>query len=199
MKRVMISYAAKMKEVIKLQERLEKAEKKLEKVYATAEKYGVRDWTKEDYLAWMETVEVVDFTIVNKEDIKKRTAYNDISWVKHDIDDIKRHLDYESRQLEALKEKHDAFCEELKNTEDAKAKEALWEADFEQEQKEWAKDGITLEERYAGKTPKGQRFYIIRNSGYTDRSFHCFTLTVGTQTVFTSGEFWRAYMEIKRR
>ena len=73
------------------------------------------------------------------------------------------------------------------------------DAEFEKEQKQWAKDGITLEARYYGTTPNGKRFYIERNNGVTFRSMHCFTLTIDGETIFTSGEFWRAYAEIKRR
>ena len=77
-------------------------------------------------------------------------------------------------------------------------KEELYRLEFEEERKEWLKDGIVLESRYYGMTPSGQRFYIHGNCGMTLRSRHCFTLTINGDTIFTSGEFWRAYSVIKR-
>ena len=91
------------------------------------------------------------------------------------------------------------YHKEVQKITDLKEREKLMQAEFEKEQKQWAKDGITLEERYYGTTPNGKRFYIERNNGVTFRSMHCFTLTIDGETIFTSGEFWRAYSEIKRR
>ena len=90
-----------------------------------------------------------------------------------------------------------AYHEEVERIEDLKKKEELFKLEFEQEQKEWAKDGITLKGRYYGTTPQGKKFWIEGNNGFTRRSLHCFTLTIDGETIFTSGEFWRAYGVIK--
>lgn len=68
---------------------------------------------------------------------------------------------------------------------------------FADEQREWLKDNIVLESRYCGTTPKGKAFAIYENNGITERSNHCYTLRIAGATVFTSGEFWKAYKIIK--
>ena len=51
--------------------------------------------------------------------------------------------------------------------------------------------------RYNGFTPSGKRFTIYGNSGVTIRSRHCYTLYIDGKVIFTSGEFWRCYLNIK--
>lgn len=66
---------------------------------------------------------------------------------------------------------------------------------------ECLKDGIVID--YAsnnivgGTTPSGKRFSFYINDGYTDRSWHCYTLRIDCKTVFTSGEYWRCYNTVK--
>ena len=103
------------------------------------------------------------------------------------------------KRLAKADEKVAEYRAQVEAMEDLKSKEELQKLEFEQEQKEWAKDGITLEYRYTGKTPKGETFLIAGNNGYTERSLHCVTLYIGGETIFTSGEFWRAYAVIKNR
>ena len=66
---------------------------------------------------------------------------------------------------------------------------------------EWARDGITVElissNLIRGRTPKGKYFTIDGNNGFTDRSRHCFTLSIVGKMIFSSGEFYRAYSVIK--
>ena len=199
MKRIEISYKAKVNDYEKAEKALAREIKAKEKRIAEAKKYGVENWTHEDHEKWINSVEVVDGYIVNEKDRKKNAAINGILiWGVGKVEEAEERLVKAKKALDSMQEAIEAYRAEIEQIEDAKKKEALWEDDFEREQKEWAKDGITLESRYAGKTPNGEVFYIDRNMGYTDRSNHCFTLTIGKKTVFTSGEFWRCYMEIKR-
>lgn len=115
------------------------------------------------------------------------------------IKEIKSSIERAEKRLAKAEQEVSAYYEELDKLADLKAKEEFMKKQFEQEQKEWKKDGITLESRYLGYTPQGRRFTIHGNNGFTNRSLHCFQLIIDGETIFTSGEFWRAYSEIKRR
>ena len=198
MKRVEIKFASIAKELEKLYARLERAEKTLEKKTAIAEKYGVKDWTPEDRQAWLKTIEINEGWIVNKEDIKKNGAYFEYHSAEYDVSDIKRSIEKAEARLEKAETDLEAYHKEIEELADLMKKEELWRLEFEAEQKEWLKDGIKLEKRYYGFTPSGKRFYIHGNCGMTLRSRHCVTLTINGNTIFTSGEFWRAYSVIKK-
>ena len=198
MKRIEISYNSNLKELEKLNARLERANKALAKKQAAAEKAGVADWDGEQYRAWIATVETQNGWIVNKADVKKNSAWFDLYSAEHEVEDIKRQIENASARFEKKAAEIEEYRASVARMEDLKAKEELQKLEFEQEQKEWAKDGITLESRYHGKTPSGKGFSIVRNSGVTYRSLHCFTLYLeGAGAVFTSGEFWRAYGIVK--
>lgn len=200
MKRAEISYNTVVKELEKLEARLERAEKKLEKATAKAEKYGVKDMTVTEYREWISTVETDEnHIIVNKADVEKNGAYFDYRGAKDDVADLKAKIE---RTEERLVKKYEAYEKEQelnKQIADVKSIEEKIKLEFEAEQKEWAKDGITLEGRYYGTTPKGKRFTIYGNCGLEMRSRHCFTLYIDGNVIFTSGYFWRAYLEIKNR
>lgn len=198
MKQIEITYRSKLNELNKLNDRLERAEKSLAKKREKAEKEGVANWTNEDRLAWLATAETTENGfIVNKEDVKKNGAWFDLYSAQRDFEEIKIQLEKAEERFAKTEQEVEKYHKELETMEDLKAKEKLQKLEFEQEQKEWKKDGITLEGRYYGTTPNGKRFYISGNNGYTKRSLHCFTLTIDGQTIFTSGEFWRAYGVIK--
>lgn len=184
-------------ELEKLNTRLEKAQARYEKKIAIAKKYGVSEWCYEEWRAWMDTVETQNGWIVNIEDVKKNGAWHDIGRAESTIREIRESIAYEEKRLAKSEQEVAEYHAKVEAMEDAKAREELWKLEFEKEQKEWAKDGITLESRYTGKTPNGKWFWISRNNGFTERSLHCFTLTIDGETIFTSGEFWRAYMVIK--
>lgn len=196
-KMVEITNRSIIKELEKLNTRLEKAQARYEKKIAIAKKYGVSEWGYEEWRAWMDTVETQNGWIVNKEDVKKNGAWHDIGRAESDIREIRESIAYEEKRLAKSEQEVAEYHAKIEAMEDMKAKEELYKLEFEQEQKEWAKDGITLEKRYFGTTPNGKRFCIMRNCGFTERSWHCFTLYIDRETVFTSGEFWRAYMVIK--
>ena len=200
MKMVEIRYNKEVKELEKLNARLESAKKAYNKKLETAKKYGVENWTNEDRHEWSKTVEKTENGFfVNKSDGKINGAWFDMVCAEREVKDVEKAIERAEKRLEHAEIKMNEHLEEISKIEDAKKREELWKADFEKEQKEWAKDGITLEARYNGITPNGKRFFIDRNNGETFRSLHCFTLTIDGETIFTSGEFWRAYMEIKRR
>ncbi len=198
MKRVEITFTKYQKELEKLNAQLERSKKAYEKKYATAVKCGVAEWTREKYHEWLANVETVNFFIVNKEDVKLNKAYTDMMYAEMELQDIEERIASAEKRLEKADEKVQQYYAELEKIDDLKAKEELAKKTFEEEQKEWAKDGITLEGRYYGITPKGYKFVIYGNNGFADRSMHCFTLRINGMTVFTSGEFWRAYAMVKK-
>lgn len=198
MKMVEITYRSNMNELNKLNSRLERQEKALAKKRDIAEKLGVADWSNEDRLEWLKTVETSEFGfIVNKADVKKNGAWFDLSGAIRDVEETKRSIERAESRLDKAVEKLEEYRAEVAEMTDLQRKEELRRLEFEQEQKEWAKDGITLEKRYHGRTPSGKKFSIWRNSGHTMRSWHCFTLYIDGDVIFTSGEFWRAYGVIK--
>jgi len=199
MKMVEIKHRSIMNELNKLNARLERAEKALAKKTAIAEKCGVADWSREEHREWLETVETTEYGwIVNKEDQKKNGAWFDLSSAKSDVEEVKQAIAKAEARFDKAEADLQEYREEVAKIADLKEKEKLWALEFEKEQKEWLKDGIVLESRYSGKTPSGKHFSIYGNNGFTKRSWHCFTLYIDGQTIFTSGEFWRAYGIIKQ-
>ena len=199
MKRIEISYKAKVNDYEKAEKALDRATKNLEKKLTKAEKLGIQNWTSAEYREWVKTVKTNECGwILNKKDQDKNGTWFDLSMAQDNLKDAEARVDRAKKALEDTEKAVEAYKAEIEQIEDAQQKEALWQKEFEEEQREWAKDGIKLEARYYGETPKGEGFYIGGNNGFTDRSSHCYTLTIGKRTVFTSGEFWRCYMEIKR-
>lgn len=197
MKAIEIKHIAITKELAKLVERLEKAQTNLTKKIAKAEKLGVANMSNEEHREWLATVPTDNGWIINKEDIKKNGAWFDMISAGNRIEELEGQIENAEKRLAQAEEKVEAYRAEVEAIEDLKQKELLWAEEFEAEQKEWAKDGIKLEGRYHGTTPSGKRFVIYGNSGYTRRSLHCFTLRIAGETIFTSGEFWRAYGVIR--
>ena len=194
-----IQYRAEVKEWEKLQARLERQKKALEKAEAKAEKYGVKDWTRADYRAWIETVEVNEsYFIKNKADQDKNGAWFDLGMKRDAVEDTEKSIARCEARLEKKMEVFEKDEAEREELEKVVGKEKLMDLEFEQEQKEWLKDGIKLDGRYFGDTPSGKRFVIYRNNyGMTMRSLHCFTLRIDGETIFTSGLFWRCYSVVK--
>ena len=197
MKRVEITFRSATNELEKLNKRLERATKSYEKKLAKAEKLGVANWTNEDRNEWLKSVPSDNGWIINKEDVKKNGAWFDLYSAEKEIERVKESIAYSEKRLEKAETSLYEYHKELEEITDLKEKERLAKLAFEQEQKEWLKDGITLEGRYYGVTPNGKRFGIVGNNGFTIRSRHCFTLYIDGETIFTSGEFWRAYGVIR--
>jgi DNA repair exonuclease SbcCD ATPase subunit len=197
---VEITYSKHQKELEKLNTQLERAEKAYEKKLEAAKKFGVENWTADDRHEWIQTVPTTQSGFfINKADEKKNGAWWNLITAKSEIEDLTGRIERAEKRLAKSEQEVNAYYEELDKIADLKAKEELMKKQFEQEQKEWKKDGITLESRYLGYTPQGRRFTIHGNNGFTNRSLHCFQLIIDGETIFTSGEFWRAYSEIKRR
>lgn len=194
-----IQYRAEVKEWEKLQARLERQKKALEKAEAKAEKYGVKDWTRADYRAWIETVEVNEsYFIKNKADQEKNGAWFDLGMKRDAVEDTEKSIARCEARLEKKMEVFEKDEAEREELEKVTGKEELMKLTFEQEQKEWLKDGIILEDRYSGFTPQGKHFIIYGNNfGMTKRSLHCYTLRIAGETIFTSGLFWRCYSVVK--
>lgn len=194
-----IQYRAEVKEWEKLQARLERQKKALEKAEAKAEKYGVKDWTRADYRAWIETVEVNEsYFIKNKADQDKNGAWFDLGMKRDAVEDTEKSIARCEARLEKKMETFEKDTAEREELEKVTGKEELMKLSFEQEKKEWLKDGIILEDRYSGFTPQGKHFIIYGNNfGMTKRSLHCYTLRIAGETIFTSGLFWRCYSVVK--
>ena len=198
MKRVEMSFYKEQKELDKLYAQLERAKKSYEKKLTVAVKYGVDTWDHKQHSDWLKTVETINgMYIAHKEDIKKNEAWWGLFSVTMDIEDIEDRIERAEKRVAKAQEKVQVYYDDIAKIEDIKEKEKLMQKTFEEEKKEWAKDRITLEDRYYGTTPKGNKFIIYGNNGITQRSFHCVTLRVNGETIFTSGEFWRAYAYIK--
>lgn len=198
-KMVEIKEMAIVKELAKLQIRLERAEAKFAKAEALVEKLGCK-WTIQEHRDWLLTVPANEMGfILNKEDVKKNGAWFDWTMEESTLGDIKYSIENAEKRLAKAEIAVAEYHKMMDEMEDVKAKEALRIKEFEEEQKEWAKDGINLVKRYVGTTPKGNHFCIYGNNGYSFRSRHCFTLYINGNVIFTSGEFWRAYAEIKKR
>lgn len=199
MKRIEITYNGYQKELEKLNTQLERAQKTYEKKLTAAQKYGVDTWTCDDRHEWIQTVETTaSGFFVNKADEKKNGAWWDLKCAESTIEDIAGRIERAEKRLHKAEQEVNAYYEELDKLADLKAKEELMQKQFEQEQKEWKKDGITLNRRYEGITPQGKQFVIYSNNGYAYRSLHCYQLVIEGSTIFTSGEFWRAYAVIKK-
>lgn len=198
MKRVEIKLQSVTSELEKLIARKERAGKKLEKATAKVKALGC-DWTWEEHRAFLDTAETNNGWMVNKDDIKKNGAWLDWIGAERDLTEVTDRIERVAQRFEKAQAEADEYRAEVEKIEDAKKREELQKLDFEEEKKEWAKDGINLKGRYYGTTPNGEAFFIAGNSGYTRRSLHCYTLTIKGETIFTSGEFWRCYMEIKNR
>lgn len=196
MKMVEIKLRSTTAELEKLLARKERAEAKLAKAIAKVEKLNCK-WTQEEYRNFMDGVQSENGWMTDKNEIDKNSAWLTWHGAQRDVKDIAERIERLSTRFEKQHQEAEVYREEVRRIGNAKQREELQKVTFEEEQKEWAKDGITLEGRYYGTTPNGKRFVIDRNHGWTQRSLHCYTLYMDGQTWFTSGEFWRCYMEIK--
>lgn len=199
MKMVEIKLRSITAEYEKLIARKERIEKALAKAEAKCEKLGCK-WTDEERREFLRNCEHNEAGwMTNKKEIEMNGAWFNWTGYEFDLKRVNESIEHIAKRLNEAQERAEDYHREVAKIADAKTREARWQEEFEAEQKDWAKDGITLEARYYGKTPKGERFCIYQNDGYTDRSLHCYTLQIGGQTIFTSGEFWRCYLVIKNR
>lgn len=203
-------------ELDKLNTQLAKAEATYEKKLDIAKKYGVDTWDNEAHAKWLETVETVNGWIVNKEDIKINTAWFDVGSAEDRIHELNYSIEKALKRLEKAQNEYDVECGkqaeiDLNNTRADMADRYLTvtlsedeiRAMQEQMKAEWLKDGIVITKFYGsgleGITPQGKNFYFYINNGFTNRSWHCYTLCIDGVTLFTSGTIQSCYRTIKNR
>lgn len=169
-------------ELEKLNARRERNIKTLEKKAAIAEKFGMNISQKE----W--------FALRDGATPDQSGAYMNLSIARGELEDTEHRIATLTKNGEKV-EKTITARRQIISAEEAERRAA-------EEIKRWTDDGITVKRMSSnyivGETPKGKFFRIEGNNGLTERSRHCFTLQIGADTIFTSGEFYRAYGVIKR-
>lgn len=198
------------KEIAKLEARLEKREAKLAKVTAKAEKMDALEYKK----IWDE-VNPENPMFRKSEHIPYVSAYMDYKGEQREVEDIKYQLENAKARLAKVMPSVEAVEAEVKDSkrlarmesdwlyktaEERKAEYEAWLAQFKAE---CLKDGIIIDEVtntwISGKTASEKKFVMYLNSGFTTRSFHCYTLRINGETIFTSGDFTTGYRIIRKR
>lgn len=134
MKMVEITMNKEVKELEKLNEKLERAKKTYEKKLEIAKKYGVDTWGIKEHNEWLETIEKTDgFRIANKSDIKMNGAWFDLSIAGDRVVEIEKAIERCEKRLEHAERKVDEYRAEVAKIEDAKKREAMWREEFEHE------------------------------------------------------------------
>ena len=199
MNRIEITYRSQINELTKLNEKLEREEKAYQKKLEKAQKLGIAEWTNKELNEWAKTCPTIDgIWFANKKDAEKNGAWYDLQIARDHIEETKERIEKREKKLAQTQVLIDDYYEKVEEFNDIQRKLEMWKLEFEEEQREWAKDGIILEGRYYGKTPSGKNFEIYRNTyGYTERFMHCYTLKIGGECIFTSGAFWLAYITIR--
>jgi hypothetical protein len=197
-------YESIRKEIAKLEKSLEKHETKLAKLAAKAEKMDALEWKE----VWNES-EPDDPNFRKKEHIPFVSAYYDLMGERREVEDIKNRLENANKRLLKIApqiETAEATAKENERianleigwfTKTSEERQAEYEAWLKEFKAECLKDGIIIEEANRtwifGKTASGKDFAMYMNSGYTERSLHCYTLRINGETIFTSGDFTTGY------
>lgn len=145
---------------------------------------------------------------------KQNSAWVDRDIAEDNVEDCKRRLENAERRYAKISET--VRIENEKNEEFRKAYEHASEMERQmllqkekEEYEKWLawfkaeclKDGVVIEDAsnswVNGITPSGKKFVFYLNNGYTERSWHCYSLYIDGKTIFTSGEFWRCYNTVK--
>lgn len=201
-------------ELDKLNTQLAKAEATYEKKIAIAQKYGVDTWDKETHYNWLQSVPNNGGWLVNKEDIKINTAWFDLFSAENRVTELRDSIEKALKRLDKAQREYDIECGKQAEAEMDSARSEIAdkyltvsltqeeiEAMQEQMKAEWLKDGIVITKfcgsGLEGITPQGKNFYFYINNGFTDRSWHCYTLCIGGMTYFTSGTIQSCYRTIK--
>lgn len=205
--RTQIQYNSICKEIEKIQKSLARYESILAKKTAKCETLGC-NWTDEE---WYEIRDAKAYTL------EQDTAYFAKSVAQMDVDDTKHRLANAQNRLAKLTGKVEAEAaqtaeaeriDEMENrwwsiieTKSPEQRRAEYEAWLKEFKAECAKDGITIlsanSAEITGRTPKGKGFGLWINNGVTERSWHCYSLNIGGEGIFTSGEFSTGYRYIK--
>lgn len=207
------------KQINKAQKDIEKYTKAVERYTRLLEKKTAKciklncNWTEEE---WHQHREANDYSNEQYGAIFDR-------WIEADhVEEAKKHLAYAEKHLAKLTGKVEAKAEEkaeadrisdMENTwwnamkEELKKtpeqRKAEYEAWLKKFKAECLKDGIIIDKAdgnwFSGTTPNNKHFIMYANSGYTERSLHCYTLRIEGNTIFTSGDFSTGYTYIKNR
>lgn len=207
-----------LKEIAKYEAQLAKREEKLAKKLAAAEKLDAVEYKRE----WDEGGEEIGqgMALRTKENQKKVGAWFALSMAKDEVEETKRNLENAHKRLAKLMPKAEADGEKREQDERANEMESKFfsaahmsdeerakrQAEYEAWVKwfkaECLKDGVIVEEitgwHMSGTTKSGKHFFLYGNSGYTERSRHCYTLRIDCEVIFTSGDFSTCYNRIKR-
>lgn len=196
------------KEITKLNERIARAEAKLEKKTAAAEKQNAI-WTQDEHY---------DLMIAGLISPKQEDVWFDYFCATRELDDLQDSLARAQKRLakatgiyEANEAKR-AQADEIERigNEWIEAIRKQSAEEREREYQKWlagfkarcAKDGVIIDEAshcmVKGLTKSGKRFWMFINSGVTTRSLHCYSLRIDGELIFTSGDFGTAYARVKR-
>lgn len=193
------------KEIEKLSKSLTTHKARLEKKIVKAEKVNA-NWTREEFFQNKDTMTQDQWS-----------AYFDKSLEEDEVAEIEKKLANAEKRLANILPEVEAKTEQnaeadrvsdmeskfyhisRKSKEEQEAEYEAWERQFKAE---CLKDGIKIEEingwAISGTTKSGKTFGVYGNSGYTERSLHCYTLYIDKQMVFTSGDFSTAYKLLKK-
>lgn len=192
------------KKLNKLYERLNKNNELLKKKIAKCIALDC-NWTDEEWCSHRDANDMTD---------SQYNAYfsmgiqqDEIADIQHSIDCLEKTIKKQEQKVKEDNEKNEAFQAEYNHLSSVEVN--LNKVMTENEYKEWLaqfkqdclKDGIVVEDACSsfvyGTTPSGKPFMISSNDGYTERSWHCYSVRINGNTIFTSGEFWRAYNTVK--
>ena len=193
-----------------IKKEIEKLTKSLDRYTGILEKKNAKcaaldcEWTREEFYAHRDT----DMSNA------QYAAWFEKEIAEDNVADTKHRLENACKRLEKAEIERAAAAERTAEQEAITAKEIAWlEAAQASEEKylKWleefkadcAKDGVLIEEAehnyVRGLTKTGKRFILYINNGWTERSFHSYTLRINGNTVFTSGLFSTCYGYIVNR
>lgn len=196
------------KEIEKLTKSLNRYQGILDKKVAKCEKLGC-NWNRDE---WFENRD----TCSPDQDV----AYFEMTVAQSNVDDTNRRLETQYRNLNKITNKFEIESEKAAENEKeigrakeiengwlsapktAEEREAKYQAWLKKFKEECLKDGVIIESAnnsfINGFTKSGKRFVMYSNNGMTERSWHCYTLRIDGETIFTSGEFFTGYAIIKK-
>lgn len=199
------------KELEKLNARLARQQAKLSKKSAAAEKVGAT-CTREEWYAGMREA----YTAEQKNAwFELDCAFDDVAETERQIANAETRLAKVTCKVEAQQEANANEAAEIERVNKIETRFLTFEqmvanrTRAKEEYEEWLsefkaecmKDGIKIEEAtanyFSGWTKGGKRFRMEGNNGWTERSFHCYTLRIAGETIFTSGEFLTGYRYLK--
>ena len=186
------------KEIEKLTKSLERYAGILNKKIAKCEKLDC-NWTREEMFVKRENNEMSQ---------EQWEAWFDKSLAEGNVEDTQERLDNAFRRLERANKEFEKVAEQIELDEMINDKELQWMKARELKEEEYykwlaqfkadcLKDGIIIDEAssnwISGNTKSGKRFTMYINNGWTERSWHSYTLRINGTTYFTSGLFETGY------